>query len=262
MLINVHLDYLSYAFSPVWGFGTYILVARAHNSATLDEGTAFGAQAIFSLLNKPTVLVIDAIEHLQTITECFSRMQEYLLREELEKCGRLTVSEICEDNSSEKTIQLHPLESPTRDHLSVAVLMRGLTIRYSSDQKPVLQDINIEIPDSKITMIVGPVGSGKSTILKLLLGEIPPPENQVMINFCKAAYCAQQPWVFKASIRENIVGMSPWDEAWYKEVLQACDLSRDFNAFPNKDQTEVDMRGDSLSGGQKARMVRLVSIST
>lgn len=252
-------DYLSYAFSPVWGFGTYILVARANDSGTLTQGTAFGALALFQLLNKPTVLVVDAIEHAQTVIECFERMQEYLTRAEQEAYRTLTSKQEGFEHDadiSEKSVQLRQLISTTNDAPPIAAVMRGLTLRYSPEQKPVLQDISLEIPSFQTTMIVGPVGCGKSSLLRLLLGEVPPPDNQICANFSRAAYCAQQPWVFKASIRDNIVGMSPWDEAWYRQVLQACALVSDINDLPKGDQTEAGSRGNSLSGGQSIRLVR------
>lgn len=252
-------DYLSYAFSPVWGFGVYILVARGNGSETLLESAAFGAQAIFSLLNKPTVMVVDAIEHLQTVIECFGRMQEYLTREEQEAHRALrtgnTESER-EDGISGKTSQLQKLVPPSKSLQHTAAVMRHVSLRYSAEQKPVLQDISLDIPTSKTTMIVGPVGTGKTTLLRLLLGETPQPENELYTSFTTAAYCAQQPWISKATIRENIVGMSPWDELWYKQVIQACALVSDMNDFPHGENTEAGMRGSSLSGGQRIRVVR------
>ncbi|GAD93146.1 ABC transporter [Paecilomyces variotii No. 5] len=249
--------YLSYAFSPVWGFGTYILVSKANGSGTLTQGTAFGAMALFQLLNKPTVLIIDGIEHAQTVIECFARMQGFMTRPEIE-AYRTPISKrqaVEEDvNISEKSIQLKEQMPIREDDPPVAAVMRRLTLRYSSEQTPVLRDISLEIPSFKTTMIVGPVGCGKSSLLRLLLGEVPPPDNHLFTNFTRAAYCAQQPWVFKATIRDNIVGVCPWDEAWYRQVLQACGLVRDISDLPHGDQTEAGMSGSSLSGGQRIRL--------
>lgn len=265
---------MSYAFSPVWGFGVYILLARARDSGTLLQSTAFAAQAIFTLLNKPSVKVIDAIEHLQVVMECFGRMQEYLTREEQEAYRTLAPAEKGElkhhrgddDATSEKTMQLEQsaqLESNDFS-LTAAAVMRHVLLRYSPGQKPALQDLNLLIPSSQTTMILGPVGSGKTTLLKLLLGAAPVPEKSTddddasyyyKTNFTRAAYCAQQPWISKATIRENVVGMSSWDEAWYEQVLQACALVTDLNDLPSGDHTQTGGRGSALSGGQRIRVV-------
>lgn len=205
-------------------------------------------------------MVIDAIEHAQTVIECFGRMQEYLTREEQEPYRALASRQESEpdDSSSEKTIELKNLMSSRNSSPATVAVMRDVSVRYSPEQKPVLRDLNLDLPSCQTTVILGPVGSGKSTLLKLLLGETPEPENEFYTNFTKAAYCSQQPWISKATIRENIVGMSPWDEKWYKQVLQACALVSDINDLPNGEHTEAGMRGSSLSGGQRNRVVRML----
>ncbi|TWU70754.1 hypothetical protein ED733_001354 [Metarhizium rileyi] len=274
-ILNVCLSvlyYLSYAFSPVWGFGVYILLARGQSSGTLLQSTAFAAQAIFTLLNKPTVKVIDAIEHLQVVIECFGRMQEYLTREEQDAYRTLASAEEQQlkedrgddDTSSEKATHLkQSVQSGPRDiPFNAAAVMCHVSLRYSPEQKPVLQDLNLRIPNAHTTVVLGPVGSGKTTLLRLLLGATPKPEKSTKkdasyyyeTNFTEAAYCPQQPWMSKATIRENIVGMSLWDESWYKQVLQACDLLTDINDLPNGEQTQIGVRGSSLSGGQRLRV--------
>ncbi|OJJ44494.1 hypothetical protein ASPZODRAFT_135308 [Penicilliopsis zonata CBS 506.65] len=259
-ICNIFLSigyFLSYAFTPVFGFGTYVLVTKANDSGALTEETAFAALAIFQLLNKPTVMVVDAIEHLQTVIECFTRIQSYLTRTEQAAYRTITSNQAALEAVTEQGIELKPSRSrSTMDNAPhVAAAMSRLTLRYSAEQRPVLEDISLELPRFQTTMIVGPVGCGKSSLLKLLLGQVPPPEGQLYTHFSRAAYCAQQPWVFKATLRENIVGMSsPWDETWYRQVLQACALVSDMNDLPQGDQTGAGMRGGSLSGGQRIRM--------
>lgn len=68
------------------------------------------------------------------------------------------------------------------------------------------------------------------------------------------AYCSQQPWLVGASIRENIVFGSPWDEKRYKDTILACQLERDLEIFELGDETEVGEKGTACSGGQKARI--------
>jgi ABC-type multidrug transport system fused ATPase/permease subunit len=67
-------------------------------------------------------------------------------------------------------------------------------------------------------------------------------------------YCAQTPWVFFASFRENILFSSVYDDAWYNKVIDACCLRRDISLLPNGDMTMIGERGINLSGGQKARL--------
>ncbi|KAI0076666.1 multidrug resistance-associated ABC transporter [Panus rudis PR-1116 ss-1] len=110
-----------------------------------------------------------------------------------------------------------------------------------------------------VNLIVGQTGSGKTSLLMALLGEmhyIPngpdsivslPRENGV-------AYHAQESWVLNATIKDNILFGSPFDESRYNAVLEQCALRPDLEQFDAGDETEVGEKGITLSGGQKARI--------
>lgn len=68
------------------------------------------------------------------------------------------------------------------------------------------------------------------------------------------SYASQEPWVFAATIRQNILFGQPYDKKRYNEVVQVCALEKDFKQFTDGDLTLVGERGASLSGGQKARI--------
>lgn len=68
------------------------------------------------------------------------------------------------------------------------------------------------------------------------------------------SYASQEPWVFAATIRQNILFGAEYEKKRYNDVVRACDLEKDFKQFANGDQTIVGDRGASLSGGQKARI--------
>ncbi len=71
---------------------------------------------------------------------------------------------------------------------------------------------------------------------------------------CLGSYCAQAPWIFFASLRENILFSSDYDDEWYNKVIDSCCLRRDLSLLPNGDMTVIGERGINLSGGQKARL--------
>lgn len=98
-----------------------------------------------------------------------------------------------------------------------------------------------------ITMITGPVGSGKSTILKALLRH--------QSGLLKIAYCAQDAWIRDGTIRDNIIGPSDFDSTWYDEVLALSQLKPDLAALPDRDMHLTGESGASLSGGQRQRVV-------
>ncbi|EDW73918.2 uncharacterized protein Dwil_GK21659 [Drosophila willistoni] len=116
-----------------------------------------------------------------------------------------------------------------------------------------LESISFAIKADQFVGIVGNVGSGKTTLLHAILGELELLDGRVEIHG-RISYVAQQPWVFQASIRENILFVETFDEERYRAVLHACQLERDLSLLPHGDATIVGERGISLSGGQKARI--------
>ncbi|KAF9553875.1 multidrug resistance-associated ABC transporter [Agrocybe pediades] len=110
-----------------------------------------------------------------------------------------------------------------------------------------------------INLIIGPTGSGKTSILMALLGEMHfvPSNPDSWFNLPREggiAYAAQESWVQNETIRNNILFRTPYDEVRYKKVIKQCALERDLELFEAGDATEVGERGLTLSGGQKARV--------
>lgn len=116
-----------------------------------------------------------------------------------------------------------------------------------------LSELNIKIKSGKLYAIIGPVASGKSSIFQLLLGELPIYSGDVLING-DLSYASQDPWLFSASIRNNILFGLPFDKLRYRETVKHCSLETDFQQLPHGDKTLVGERGSGLSGGQRARV--------
>ena len=110
--------------------------------------------------------------------------------------------------------------------------MRGGAFGWKTDKLPVVWDINLTIVRSQFTIIIGPVASGKSTLLKALLGETPSSKGAVHISTQDFSFCE-----------------------WYDAVIHACALDEDISLFPEGDQAMIGSNGITLSGGQKQRLV-------
>ena len=131
--------------------------------------------------------------------------------------------------------------------------MRNEKVQGKQHQKVILDKLSFTVTPDKLTVVVGPCGAGKSSILLSILGEIPIVNGKIQVRG-KIAYASQEPWIFAASVRDNILFGNTYDERRYKQVVHVAALERDMEIFPNGDRTMVGDRGTSLSGGQRARI--------
>ncbi|XP_050611306.1 ATP-binding cassette sub-family C member 8 isoform X5 [Macaca thibetana thibetana] len=159
------------------------------------------------------------------------------------------------------------------------VQITGGYFTWTPDGIPTLSNITIRIPRGQLTMIVGQVGCGKSSLLLAALGEMqkvsgavfwsslpdsetgedasPERETATGSDIRKrgpVAYASQKPWLLNATVEENIIFESPFNKQRYKMVIEACSLQPDIDILPHGDQTQIGERGINLSGGQRQRI--------
>uniref|UniRef100_K3X2G0 Uncharacterized protein n=1 Tax=Globisporangium ultimum (strain ATCC 200006 / CBS 805.95 / DAOM BR144) TaxID=431595 RepID=K3X2G0_GLOUD len=116
-----------------------------------------------------------------------------------------------------------------------------------------LEQINLVIEPGSLTMIIGVVGSGKSSVLHAILGEMILVRGDVDVHG-EISYVSQQPWIRNVSIKDNILFENAYDANRYEHVLNATQLAQDLSSFSSGDRTEIGEHGINLSGGQKARV--------
>ncbi|XP_077300828.1 ATP-binding cassette sub-family C member 4-like [Arctopsyche grandis] len=215
--------------------------------------------------------------------ECWvtiKRLQAFLVMEERSdlEIVSLPITDVSEHiikskhNKSDKDISLHgkqifkSLNEPgltnlgfdSREDLTMSdgnvygVEIKNVTASWT-DQQISLNNVTIEVLKGKLCAIIGSVGSGKSTVLQLLLKELTQRTGSVRING-NFSYASQEPWLFVATVKNNILFGQPYNHKRYREVVRVCALEKDFQQFPRGDQTLVGERGVSLSGGQRARI--------
>ncbi|MCA1061486.1 ABC transporter ATP-binding protein/permease [Rossellomorea aquimaris] len=145
----------------------------------------------------------------------------------------------------------------------------GVNYRYNSTEPHfALENINVTLPANKMTAIVGPSGAGKSTLVDLLMGLNVPEHGSVLVDGLLLSgdvqrsirstigYVPQEPFLFNASIRENLLIMksnaTDWD-IW--EALQFSSASEFVKNLPEGLDTLIGDRGIRLSGGERQRIV-------
>lgn len=119
------------------------------------------------------------------------------------------------------------------------------TFSWGSDD-PTLKDINIDVKAKSLVAIVGNVGSGKSSVLSAILGEMDRLSGQVSIHG-SIAYVAQQAWIQNETLKNNILFKKTVNENFYDSVVDACALKQDLDMLPAGDQTEIGEKGEDIA---------------
>lgn len=152
-----------------------------------------------------------------------------------------------------KELDLKSVEREEGCNGKTAVEVKDGVFSWEDEGEVTLKGINFKIKKGELAAIVGTVGSGKSSLLAAVLGELHKFSGKVRV--CgTTAYVSQTSWIRNATIQENILFGSPLDIEKYKKVLKACSLEKDMEIFEYGDQTEIGERGINLSGGQKQRI--------
>jgi len=162
----------------------------------------------------------------------------------------------------------HPAETATVPLLGADGGVGAPTVRKHRVQSPVLHGLTLRVPRGQLVAVVGPVGSGKSSLLSAVLGELEPEAATARGDGAHAtgapgrvAFVPQSSWVRSVSVRENVdlaaaggPSDGPSAARGYDDVVSACCLEPDFEQLAQGDATEVGESGVSLSGGQRARV--------
>ncbi|KAH8031653.1 hypothetical protein HPB51_019667 [Rhipicephalus microplus] len=138
-----------------------------------------------------------------------------------------------------------------------SVSLKNCTLAWSSParkgEEPQLKSVTLDVEPGSLVGVVGFVGSGKSSLLSAILGDMRCLEGSVT-SAGRIAYVPQLPSVHNMSIRDNILYGRPMHPAYYERVLHCCQLMNDLNKIPAGDAAEVGEKGTNLSGGQKQRI--------
>lgn len=236
---SIIIGYTPLCISPVMTF--------AFASRTLDTTTIFTSISYLLLLSNPLAILFQMVPGFTAALTCLTRIQMFL-----EKDSRVDYRKSESMRSKGRMVTDRSTVHPA----SAMSISRG-NFGWEED-KLTLQGINLDIPASQLTIVIGPIASGKSTLCKVILGEAPFAQGEVTMGLGwlpgKVGFCDQTPYLSNTTIRQNIVGLSAFDLERYNEVLETSMLLQDLAILPSGDLTKVGSNGLTLSGGQKSRV--------
>ncbi|KAL6999148.1 Canalicular multispecific organic anion transporter 2 [Sarracenia purpurea var. burkii] len=215
-------------FVSVVTFGCCILLG-----VPLESGKILSALATFRILQEPIYSLPDTISVIVQTKVSLDRIASFLRLDDLQN----DVTEKLPRGSSDNAIEI----------------IGGNFSWDVSSLNPTLKDINLRVSHGMRVAICGTVGSGKSSLLSCILGEVPKILGTIKLCGTKA-YVAQSPWIQSGKIEENILFGREMNRERYEKVLEACSLKKDLEILSFGDQTVIGERGINLSGGQKQRI--------
>ncbi|GMH35949.1 hypothetical protein BSKO_03817 [Bryopsis sp. KO-2023] len=210
------------------GFGTFTAMG-----GKLTASVAFPALALFQLLRFPVMMFPNQITNLINGSVALKRLQSFMEADEMDQSPPAPAAPLYSDVS--------------------AVSIKDGTFSWGVGEDPVLADVNLEVRSGQLVMVVGEVGSGKTSMLGAILGELYKVTGKVKVAG-SIAYTAQDAWIQNSTLRNNILLGKPMDEDLYADVLSSCALLPDLDLLTAGDETEIGEKGVNLSGGQKQRV--------
>ncbi|KAI3392009.1 hypothetical protein diail_6336 [Diaporthe ilicicola] len=219
---------------------------------TLDPSRMFTSLAYLLLLTNPLSQVFQSVPQLLSGLACLGRIQTFLECENRNDFRQILADIRLNSEKATTDPDAFPDSNSNSEH---PIVIKDGNFGWEAD-KFALQSVNTKIFKSSLTIVIGPVGSGKSTLCKALLGEIPFNGGSVTLStrFPHVGFCDQTAFLSNGSIRANIVGFSPFDNERYAEIIEATALGFDLATLPQGDLTNVGSDGITLSGGQKQRV--------
>uniref|UniRef100_A0A8C6T9H4 ATP-binding cassette, sub-family C (CFTR/MRP), member 6b, tandem duplicate 1 n=1 Tax=Neogobius melanostomus TaxID=47308 RepID=A0A8C6T9H4_9GOBI len=207
-------------------FGVFVLM---DNRNVLDAQKIFVSAALINILKTPLSQLPFAISTAAQAFVSLKRLTNFLQQEEVKG------------------------DSVQRLAYSAGDTVNSGCFSWSTDSTPFLSGLNMVVDRGALVAVVGHVGSGKSSLLAAILGEMERRSGSVCTRG-SLAFVPQQAWTLNASVKKNILFGASRSESWYHRVLEACALLPDLEILPAGDGTEIGEKGVNLSGGQRQRV--------
>eukprot|EP01107_Rhizomastix_libera_P008974 TRINITY_DN246_c1_g1_i8.p1 TRINITY_DN246_c1_g1~~TRINITY_DN246_c1_g1_i8.p1 ORF type:complete len:1226 (+),score=364.57 TRINITY_DN246_c1_g1_i8:140-3679(+) len=247
--------------TPIAVLATFTWYALSGHDLT--PGKVFSVYSLVFILKTPFTFAGYIMSNAMQWKVSLKRMEEFLLRPDLNTktpTSDATKDHIkdkkCEFKSSSGLFSMSTLIPKTQSkrqlNEEVSISIVNATFKFA-DGATAMENFSLDVRKGELVMIIGAVGSGKSTILNCMLGQLETACGSVNLS-SKVAYVPQKAWILNATVKDNILFGKPFDEEKYQKALYASALSEDLKIIPGGDLCEIGERGITMSGGQKQRI--------
>ncbi|KAG8290821.1 Canalicular multispecific organic anion transporter 1, variant 2 [Homalodisca vitripennis] len=229
---NASISFLWLCSSFLVSLVTFAVFVMIDERNVLTPEIAFVATALFNIMRAAIGVIPLSVNAMLQFLVSYRRIDEFMNAEELD------LNSVSHDESK-------------RDPF----IMEGGTFSWGTAnvERPVLCNITLKIQPGQLVAVVGAVGSGKSSLISAFLGEMNKISGYVNTKG-RIAYVPQQAWIQNATLKDNILFGSSFNNKKYINTVEACALTQDLDMLPGGDSTEIGEKGINLSGGQKQRV--------
>lgn len=246
-------------------FGVLAVATPAGKS--LDAGTLFTSLSYFQALNMPLAMTPITFSFYGRYLIAAGRVEKFLLADErdslLDPPKEPAPTPITMKNAHFKwKIYQKSAVTPAQDSKAPdKTKTDALQSKSKSQNSPRdmamdgwgIQNINLQVKAGQLVTIVGETGDGKSSLLAAITGDMPLTDGYLKVD-ASMAYVPQESWVFRGTVRENVIFGLPFDEQRYLRALHVSCLRKDVDNMDFGDETELGAKGINLSGGQRQRL--------
>ncbi|KAM9726615.1 ATP-binding cassette sub-family C member 2 [Menidia menidia] len=209
---------------------TFAVFVSVGSDNVLTAEKAFTSISLFNILRFPLAMLPMLIAAIVQTTVSKKRLEKFLGGEDLD-------SDVVRHDPS----------------FDSAVSICDASFSWERDSDPLLKSVSLDVKPGRLVAVVGAVGSGKSSLISALLGEMYSTKGFINIQG-SLALVPQQAWIQNATVRDNILFGSPYEEKKFQKVIQACALVPDLKLLGAGELTEIGEKGINISGGQKQRI--------
>ncbi|KAF9973931.1 hypothetical protein BGZ73_002800 [Actinomortierella ambigua] len=267
----------------------YELMDHRGEQGTVEASVVFTILALFNTLRYPLIMLPIAVKTTLGALLSFERLDGYLSLPEVDSprlgdngnsLGHLYESQdrhhlsqqdqqqngrmkgvvtdgLVMNGSHRASVDEKELERRAREQMiaGLRIYMKDADFSWLESQisNPTLKFINLNVKPKELVAVVGDVGSGKSSLLTAIMGQIKLVAGDKTVHG-SMAYVPHDAWLLNATLKENILFGKPYHRQKYNDILRVCALNRDLNLLSNGDETEIGERGVNLSHGQRQRV--------